>query len=1044
MGGFNSGFSSPQFEQAIEAALLQEKSSYNITQDKGQNYASLTEAIAAVSDEKYKVNGLVLTFFDGENWMSYRYNGADASGFSDKQNWSVEILKADDEDIEAVGGLMKFKDKQYEPENFSGLGRKYLRKNIQEVSVPKFDLTITNGCTSDGTITVTLGEESIEVPVTTEASTPEAVAVLVQAAVASSTVEGAVVSFQSNPTVDYSTTGVTGDVADNTYTENRNVLTQEMINEPNTVYIIQYDYNLNGEILILPSKSIIYYDGGSTTNGIIRYENGTRTVKTGTQKGVYYLEDFIDYKEDYNPADMRDFLQRSMDYTAANGSMLIFPANKIFVVEILPNPDISEEQWGIKRNDGTYALSMPSNLTVDLNGSTLQVATNKFASYNLIRFSTDCNNACIQNGWLRGDRDTHIIPANSEDKTHEWNYIAGVYADDCKIQNCKISDVRGDGLFIESYMSWEHTNSIILSSFTDDKISDEGVVSACEDGTCKLSPIHNVSYLYEKGYNSPTIKIYAKTGTYNISPFIDVHYYEDEAGINWLGHERIFYGDMSTMIEQLKPNYIRFMISGIVDLGDIEGFWVMGMDWKLRQTIYGCDIFNCGRNGVVITTTRFTLVDNCYIHDIGGTNNEVGIDIEGTSPYNGQCIISNTLIERCGVIKGVNSGASIAIPQGTHILIDNCIVHNISGRGNEIYVKNSVIKSNIELIPNTTSSVVLYKTYTHNKIENCRVYGYCLINQGVVENCQIYGEGITRSSINTNMIQSIYKSCVFNGETILHQCKYIDCKFEAGNNKIQIYGNDNNLYTELIRCDIRAKGIERSTMSSISYPRLSMYNCNFVQTTDFYVGIFSLLLLDKIINNTFTLVDYQETVGQSGFYPCYKNSILSDNIFICNIANRYFNFIPDGDNARLVIKNNLFINTEIKSWLFRIDGNGYSQIYNNELICDSQPTIIYAAGTYTDGGIYMHDNNWVNKLGGSQTSFVFNKYRSYSNGYINDNANNNGSTEQRPVLKTSDKGFQYYDTTLDMPIWWNGTNWVDSDDNIVDESYTKSNWQIIE
>lgn len=91
MGGYNSSFSSPQVEQALSAALLQEKSSYNITQDKKQNYASLTEAIAAVSDEKYKVNGLVLTFYTGTEWVSKRYNGTDASGWSDEVNWIDEV-----------------------------------------------------------------------------------------------------------------------------------------------------------------------------------------------------------------------------------------------------------------------------------------------------------------------------------------------------------------------------------------------------------------------------------------------------------------------------------------------------------------------------------------------------------------------------------------------------------------------------------------------------------------------------------------------------------------------------------------------------------------------------------------------------------------------------------------------------------------------------------------------------------------------------------------------------------------------------------------
>ena len=36
-----------------------------------------------------------------------------------------------------------------------------------------------------------------------------------------------------------------------------------------------------------------------------------------------------------------------------------------------------------------------------------------------------------------------------------------------------------------------------------------------------------------------------------------------------------------------------------------------------------------------------------------------------------------------------------------------------------------------------------------------------------------------------------------------------------------------------------------------------------------------------------------------------------------------------------------------------------------------------------------------------------------------------GATEQRPTLTTDDEGFQYYDTTLHKPIWWNGTQWID-------------------
>lgn len=39
-----------------------------------------------------------------------------------------------------------------------------------------------------------------------------------------------------------------------------------------------------------------------------------------------------------------------------------------------------------------------------------------------------------------------------------------------------------------------------------------------------------------------------------------------------------------------------------------------------------------------------------------------------------------------------------------------------------------------------------------------------------------------------------------------------------------------------------------------------------------------------------------------------------------------------------------------------------------------------------------------------------------------------GTTEDRPTLTSSDKGFEYYDTTLNKPIYWNGTEWVTWDD----------------
>lgn len=54
----------------------------------------------------------------------------------------------------------------------------------------------------------------------------------------------------------------------------KNVLTQAMINTANTIYVIQYDYDLNGQTITLPAGCVLQFDGGSISNGEITFNNG--------------------------------------------------------------------------------------------------------------------------------------------------------------------------------------------------------------------------------------------------------------------------------------------------------------------------------------------------------------------------------------------------------------------------------------------------------------------------------------------------------------------------------------------------------------------------------------------------------------------------------------------------------------------------------------------------------------------------------------------------------------------------------------------------
>lgn len=46
-----------------------------------------------------------------------------------------------------------------------------------------------------------------------------------------------------------------------------NYLTQSMISKENTIYIIQYDYNLNNQTIIIPSGCVLLFEGGSINGG---------------------------------------------------------------------------------------------------------------------------------------------------------------------------------------------------------------------------------------------------------------------------------------------------------------------------------------------------------------------------------------------------------------------------------------------------------------------------------------------------------------------------------------------------------------------------------------------------------------------------------------------------------------------------------------------------------------------------------------------------------------------------------------------------------
>lgn len=190
----------------------------NVTDKYGESRISLTQAIQLIPYKSRKI-GQVITFLDEDGeWKLFQFQGERVNQWNNATLW-VDLIERiqgisiiDSEDITAtVDNLnqtsLTFADKNYNTTDYSGLGRVYLRKNIQTVVNPNTGIT-------------------------------------------------------------YST----------------NFLTQAMLSKENTIYIIQYDYNLNGQTITIPSGCVLQFEGGSISNGTL---SGTNTTLRGAIEHVF-------------------------------------------------------------------------------------------------------------------------------------------------------------------------------------------------------------------------------------------------------------------------------------------------------------------------------------------------------------------------------------------------------------------------------------------------------------------------------------------------------------------------------------------------------------------------------------------------------------------------------------------------------------------------------------------------------------------------------------------------------------------------------------
>lgn len=179
---------------------------YNVTDHAKEKYINLKQAIELVPYKARKI-GQIITFLNpASKWELYQFQGTSILQWNELSLWNdffnldsyvIKSILPDEEDLTKSendgkgNSYLSLKDREYNPDEFSGLGKVILRKNIMEVETEEY-----------------------------------------------------------------------GKVK-------KNVLLQDMINKPNTIYEIRYDFDLNNQEITIPEGCVLDFQGGSFRNGYI-------------------------------------------------------------------------------------------------------------------------------------------------------------------------------------------------------------------------------------------------------------------------------------------------------------------------------------------------------------------------------------------------------------------------------------------------------------------------------------------------------------------------------------------------------------------------------------------------------------------------------------------------------------------------------------------------------------------------------------------------------------------------------------------------------
>lgn len=820
----------------------------------------------------------------------------------------------------------------------------------------------------------------------------------------------------------------------------KNILTQNMFNQSNTIYEIRYDFDLDGGTVNIPENCTLKFESGSLKNGTLNLNSTkllgdikifTKVIGSPGTDDLYITWFGANTNEDF---DNSPIIQMLVDLSPR---ITVIIPNGIFGIK---SPILFDESTGFLK--GTSSKLSVLKATAKMDCMLTQKSTAKYATPALYDFCLDGNlDGTISDNLSFTSNATCGIKFNNYWYTYchdlRVTNIAGIALDFNNIWNVELTRIYISDCYVGFRLGIPNGESINNCEFV--RIKYFGIINR---GSANINITENIFEVIGSA------AIYIAGGYNNISG----NYFENTSkfGIK-IGN----FDNFNTVCTVHCPIFI-----------------------EPRYQNYDKDIFYNGGSTpglITVSSNSFQEFDNkadtstekyCLIYCGGCT----GLDILNNSVP----VFSNTLLGiklNNGVrVKNVlirNNIRSRLNPDGFPI-DDNRFTHieiydNTDGYGfiNNIITDSDVTPINLvndlsvhtygllgfsqldeyykgdRVYCNTNNNISLFFRYRDPNgvaITDKEYTGWLLISYNVYNTTKKSWEKRSKVTYSANATIDIKKGNKFtmpkmhyleaNKETTDWIPSTTDSallpllkeKFIKGTNlifekdsiyKAALFIDDNNNY-ELIRKD----GIYRDNPQGIE----GLYTWN----------NYPFIWMKK---NTKKHLYFDEYRSWASYLKQVHQNSVKIVLNTCK-AIRLSSFIKIDNSKKYLLFDLLIyiINREVKYHIINVVGDPSLLTYG----ISTDTTTFYLNSTDSNYG-YIHieyfgmnvssDNNGNTpdieiprpeiSTVTTPTDIVFNSI-----------ANNSGNTDSRP--SSVNKGFQYFDKTLNKPIWWTGTKWVDA------------------